>query len=253
MAGKGKYILIKVVGIAGLLLAVVLYIIIYFFPTLKDINRSRRDLKDMNLKITDYVKMEGTFSFSTQHEREFFKEAETALRNRIPQIRSREEFIALFTRISNEIQDQAQKDGISNLVFTSDSVDLKINASSLSSDKKTLDSLLSFTTLRLSQLYKEEEMNRGRVANGQTNANPGSGLAALVPGVTFHTVSLSFTGDLKNALNFINHTPWNNYYINQEKILISAGEPNPFFIVFVRIYYIDLREKTNAPHYGTLP
>lgn len=253
MASKGKYILIKIMGIVGLMMVVVLYFIIYFLPTLKDINRYRRELKDKNLKITDYVKMENKFKFSTQQERGFFKQADAALKSRIPRIRSREEFIALFTLISNDIQNQAQKDGIYNLVLTSESKDLKINASSLSSDKKTLDDLLSFTTQRLTRLRKEEEMAASRIPYNQKPAAPGSGLAALVPGVNFHTVSLSFTGDLKSALNFVNHITWSNYYLSQDKILISRGASNPFFIVFVRIYYIDLREKPAQQKYGTAP
>lgn len=244
---KGKYILIKILGIAGLLLVVLIYFLAYFIPALKDINRYRRELKDMNLKITDYVKMESSFSFSTEQERLFFQQAQEVLKSKIPEIRSREEFIALFTRISNQLQDQAQKDGVFNLMLTSESKDLRINASSLSSDKQSLDDLLSFTTVRLNRLRKDQEMALTRQFESQRGPVPGSGLATMIPGTSYHIVSLSFTGNLKSALNFINHLSWSNYYISAEKILIDSGTVYPYFIVFLRIYYIDLRAQEKKP------
>jgi hypothetical protein len=242
---KSKYFLIKVFSILGLLMVIFIYFAIYFLPTVKDISKYKRDLKDMNLKISDFVKMEGSFSFANDAERGIIQRSEEELKSRVPEVKNREDFIALFTRVSNYIQGLAREDGIHNLVVTSDSKDLKINAGSLASDKRTLDDLLVFATRRLAMLRKRldmEERKRPLPLPAQNQAaRAAAGLAGLLPGVKHRTVWLSFTADLKNAAGFINHIPWSNYYLSQDRILVSSGDVFPYYLVSLKIFYIDLR------------
>lgn len=253
---KNKYFYLKVFGIVTLIMSGILYFLLYFVPTLKSINRYRRQLKDTNLKIADYMKVENTFTFASQQEEGFISRAEQELTGKIPEIRSREEFIALFTSIADDLQQQAKQDGIFNLLLKSQSQELQVDASSLSSDKKTLGNLLTYTAQRLSRLRKEQEvaMNR-RYVSGPTAATTAvqqpstipRNLEELVPGVKYHTITLSFTGELKPALNFINHIPWSSHYIKEDKILVSAGEMFPYYIVFLRVYYLDRRGNPGTP------
>ena len=244
---KSKYFLIKVSGIVGLIVIILLYFLLYFIPSLKSISRYKRELKDMNLKITDFVRQENAFTYSNDEERRHFEETEKELLSRIPEVKTREDYILLFTRVSDHIQKLAREDGILNLVLKSDSAELSVNASTFSRDKKTLDDLVSFTARRLLELRKEqeqaEERRRGTGTDGVVSPPPGmnSDLYALVKGIKFHSVILSFTGELKNAMNFINHIPWSDYYLGEDKVLIAAGDFFPYYILLLKIYYIDKR------------
>jgi hypothetical protein len=245
---KNKYLLYKLSGIVFLILAIILYFLLYFIPALKSINLYKRQLKDTNLQVADFVEAESNFTFSNQRERHFFTQAEQELKDKIPEVKTREDFIAIFTKISDYIQQCAQGDGIFNLVLKSDSPELSVNASTLSSDKKTLDDLLGFASRRLLELRKEQERLAGRQrgTGGSTATAPktNSGLSSLVKDVKYQTITLSFSGELKNALNFINHIPWSEYYMSEDKILVSSGELLPYYIVFLKIYFIDHQGET---------
>lgn len=241
---KSKYFLIKVFGFVALLMVILIYFVVYFLPSIKDISRYKRELKDMNLKIVDFVKMEGSFTFSDEAERTYFLLSQEELKGKVPEVKNREDIIALYTRVSNYIQSLAREDGIHNLVVTADSKDLKVNAGSLASDKRTLDDLLVFATRRLAILRKQIDLEeRRRIPSAMDpNLTKGpTGLASLLPGIKHNTIWLSFTADLRNAVNFINHIPWSNYYLKQDRIMVTEGDVYPYYLVSLRIYYIDQR------------
>jgi len=196
---RRKNLFIKLAGILSLIFLISIYILLYFIPTLKSINRYKRQLKDMNLKILDFTRMDSDFSFSDERERNYFARINRELSGKIPEVRSKEDFIALNTRISNYIQKLAGEDGILNLVI------------------------------------KPDEEQKGA---------PVKGFSLRINNVKSLTITLSFTGKIKNAVNFINHIPWSDYYLSEDRILISAGDILPYYIVVLKIYYIDLQEQT---------
>jgi hypothetical protein len=245
---KNKYFLIKVSGIVFLILVVVLYFLLYFLPSIKEISKYKRQLKDKNLQVTDFVKMENSFTFSNEQERNDFNLLERKLTERTPQVRSREDFISLFTRVSDYVQSLAKKDGIFNLVITSDAKEIKVKTGSLATDKKSLEDLLSYSSQRLSVLRRKLEMEeRNSQLMEHTTKAPdiGDNIAKLVPGVKYHTMWLSFTGELRNVLQLINHLPWSRYYLCEDQVIISQGDFLPYCIISLRIYYKDLRTDNN--------
>jgi hypothetical protein len=230
-----KYFLIKIFGVASLILIIILYFLLYFIPSVKSINLYKRQLKDLNLKISDFIKMETAFTFSNETERDSIEMVEKELKGKIPEVKNKQDFIRLFTEVSNYIQKLAAKDGIVNMVVNSDSRELRINAGALSTDQKTLNELLNFAFQRSTQFQKEIKGKQS--APGINGAS--EGISSLAPGIQYQSVTLSFTAPLKNALNFTNHIPWGPYYLTEDKIIISTGSPLPYHIVFLKIYYID--------------
>lgn len=241
---KNKYIFIRIAGIAFLILLIVVYFILYFVPTIKEISFQKRQLKDMNLKIADFVKMENTFSFSNDQERALFAASKEELAQRIPQVYQREDYIALFTRVSQYVQQLAKTDGIFNLVFTSDSQEMQVETGSLAVNKKSLDQLLLFSSQRLSAL--KQQLGSAYQATGFVSG----GLATLVPGLQYHTVWLSFSAEMPSALHFINHIPRYNALLSEDKILIATAAGTPNFLMSLKIYYRDFR---NQPNTGKKP
>ncbi|MCP5049489.1 MAG: hypothetical protein GY940_20125 [bacterium] len=246
---KRKYFLIKVLGILAFILVAGLYYLFYFVPSIKDISAYKRQLKDMNLKITDFVKMENSFSFSNEEERGYFRQSEEELKEKIPQIRSREDFLSLVTRVSNQVRNLAKGDGIFNLVLTSRSQDLNINAGSMSTDKKSLEKLLEFSSQQLSILRRKQETETRTLGPNESQGSKSldKGLSRLLQGIKTHTLWLSFTGELPNAMNFVNHIPWSNYYLSEDKIIISTGDVLPYYILSLKVWYIDSKDVKGGP------
>lgn len=236
-----KYVLIKIAGIAFLFLIIIFYFLLYFIPTIKTISYNKRQLKDINLRIADFVKSESAFAFPNQEENAVFMRTNDELNAKLSHVKNNEDFIDLFTRVSHYISQQAEQDGIHNLVINSESKELKVNAGTLSSDKKTLDQLLSFSYRKLGQFRKVT-----RTSPPKTGI---SGIETLIPGITSHTITLCFTGELRNAMNFINHIPWGSFYLQEDKVLVSTGPTFPYYIVFLKIYYIR-DNNTSTPGQG---
>ena len=196
---RRKNLLIKIAWILSLIFLVIIYVLLYFIPALKSINRDKRRLKDMNIKIMDFTRMESDFSFSDERERNYFARTTRELSDKIPEVKNREDFITLKTKISHNIQKLAGKDGILNLV-----------------------------------LKPGEEQK----------AAPAKEFSLRFNNVKSFTITISFTGKIKNAVNFINHIPWSDYYLSEDRILISAGDIFPDYSVVLKVYYIDLQEQT---------
>jgi hypothetical protein len=57
------------------------------------------------------------------------------------------------------------------------------------------------------------------------------------------TVFLTFSGNVRSAMNFINHIPWSNYYLRPDTITVSVSEAAPYYMVYLNVYFIDLRSR----------
>ena len=75
---------------------------------------------------------------------------------------------------------------------------------------------------------------------------PAAKPAPLLENLNHQLVYLSFTGELKQALLFINRLPWSDYYLRPHNIMVSSGGEAPFYMVFLKVYYIDTRPPEEA-------
>jgi hypothetical protein len=262
---RKKYFFSKIVAAVVLIMVVVVYFFFYFIPALEAINRYKRQVKDMNLKIADFKKASTRFSFPDQRERGYFLQLERELSAKIPKVASREDFIRLFTGISAYIRELAERDGIYNLVIESDPGKLKRDKGEYKippykglrgsrrgeprvhpafSDSLP-DDLISIAAPRLNRIPTWGSPHRGM----------DNDLSALVKGIQYQTIALIFTGELKNAVNFINHLSWGPYYLVEDKILVNAGDKFPYYIVFLKTYYIEAENAglKPAPVPGSTP
>jgi len=218
---KKKKLFIRVSGILFMIFFVFAYFWFYFVPTVEKINRHKRELKDMKLKIENFLEMKTEISFPDERERAIFKETDEALRSKIPGVKGKEDFTALFVRVFDYLKKRGRADGIFNLGITFDSRESGLNATPLLTDKRSPEQLLNSAFLRL--------------------APPSSGL--LVKDLNHQTILLRFPGNLRNALNFINHIPWSDDYLRMDTITVYPGKVSPGYLVFLNVYFIDLRPK----------
>lgn len=237
---KNKYFYTKIFGIASLIFLVFIYIIFYFVPSVESINRYKRDLKSTKLRIKDFVKMERVFSFSTEREKEFFREIDGELKSKFPEIANREDLINLFAKVSDYIQNLARKDGILNLIIKINSKEIEKNSRIFSTDTDIVKRLLNFTESKLSEIKNQNEINKKNRTSG--NLVGRKLFLSNFGNLKYCVIFLSFTGELKNVLNFINHIPWATFYLNEERIFISENDFSPNYLVFLKMYYIDKRK-----------
>ncbi|MCX6583567.1 MAG: hypothetical protein NT166_25620 [Candidatus Aminicenantes bacterium] len=113
-----KPIFITLFWIVFLIFSIFLYLLFYFVPSIEGINHQKRELNDMNLKIENFLDMQKTFSFSDEKEIKLLNAADTELRNRIPNLKSKERVVSLLTRAADFIKKRARADGIVALHVT---------------------------------------------------------------------------------------------------------------------------------------
>lgn len=178
--------IVRLCALFSILFLILIYLVLYFFPTVKSINRLKRETKDIYSKIEEFGKIETNFSFPDEREQHYFLGAGREFKSKIPKIRGKGDYIDLLAAISDYLVNRARKDGI---------------------------------------------------------PDPGIKPGADQEGITvegnlkYRTVILSFKGNLRSGLLFINHIPWGDFYLVPGTITLTRGDSFPVFLLTVKIYY----------------
>jgi hypothetical protein len=229
---KIKFFNIKVFSFLFFILFVFTYSIFILIPSIKVVNKSKRELKDMNLKIRDNIEQNRIFSFLDKKEKHIFRRENLKLKHNIPKIRTRREFTELLNQNFLYFQKLAQKDGIDCLVYIHNYERSEVNFEFFSKNKKKPQYLLDFIKIQLKNIEKKRN-------NGNSSLIKYEFLIKLKD-LKHHRVFLCFTGNMKSSLNFINHVAWGKYYITGDKIIVSRSNVRPIFWMEIKIYFIDL-------------
>lgn len=191
--------MIRVTGILSILLLIVLYYLIYFSPTVKSINRIKREVKDINLQTEEFGEIESDLSFPDEKEDEYFKQAEKDFIKKIPRIRGQAGLKKLITKVSDNFSGLAKRDGI---------------------------------------------------ANFKIDSRPGEGGIKAGDSLKYRNIYLSFSGDLKSALNFINHLPYGDSYLTAGNISLAKDSSLPLYSVVIKIYYFSGKAQVSGSRGG---
>ncbi|MCK5058213.1 MAG: hypothetical protein KAT34_16290 [Candidatus Aminicenantes bacterium] len=183
---RKRNVMIRITAILSVLLLIFLYLILYFFPAVKDINRLKREVKNTRLKIEEFVEIERRFSFPDKKERKYFAKAEREFERKVPRVRGKGELARLIRSISGYFSGLAEKEGVANLSLKSELDEPAVNVRD---------------NLKYRRMY------------------------------------MSFSGDLKKGLNFINHIPRCDSYLTADRITLSTREDSLLFSTVVKIYY----------------
>lgn len=113
-----KTFFVKFAWIAGIILAIFLYLFFYIIPSLFEIGQGERILSEMKMKIENFKEIQKSFPFPDAKENQFFKDADGLLQKRFPAVTSKADLNSLLARVSDYLRKRARADGI---------IDLRIN------------------------------------------------------------------------------------------------------------------------------
>lgn len=117
---KRRKLVIRLSFIAAIVMVAALYMLLYFFPTVKTINRSRREAKHLSLKLEDDRLDRINFSFPDEREEKIFSKTKGELKRRLPKVRGRNDFSKLVTAVSAQLLKLAAEEGILDLAIEAD-------------------------------------------------------------------------------------------------------------------------------------
>jgi hypothetical protein len=224
----------KLIGLAGLVLLVALWFVLFFFPSTVELNHLKREARDLGDQIKGNMNAGEAFEFPDTLELGRFQTTETQLQTELPRIEHADGLFRLITQVSGFLKEAAAAEGLGNLIVSSNSKDLEINAQALPQTGRDLEELLMFSSSRL----REIQVQADRGAALPQSAGP-FGLAS-------HTLFMTFAGDLKAALSFLHRLPSLNRALRVEKLVLSEGRENPLFLVLVRLHFWDVRARSAA-------
>lgn len=225
---------LKLIGLAGLILLVILWFALFFFPSTIELNKLKREVKDLGDQINQNINAGEAFEYPDTQELERFEASRSQLQTELPRVEHAEGLFRMITQVSGFLKETAAAEGLSNLIVSSNSKDLEINAQALPQTGQDLEELLMFSSTRLREL--QVEMDRKGVR--------GAAVPEVGPfGLASHTLFMTFTGDLKAALSFLHRLPSLDRSLRIEKLVVGEGRKNPLFLVLVRLYFWDVGSK----------
>ncbi len=227
-----RYRLVKIIGLAGIPLLIFLWFLVFFMPNMVETNQVKRQLKDIADQLKRNIKVDDQFENPDRQELERFRTAEEELQNELPSVDSADGFLRLITTVSGFLKETAAAERLSNLIVSSNSRDLEINAQTLPQSGESLEELLQFTSNRLREIQVESERNGGNSA--VNNRNGPFGLSS-------HNLYMAFSGDLKPALSFLHRLPMLDRSLRIEKMVVCEGVKQPLFLVYARLFFWDHR------------
>lgn len=227
-----RFRLVKIVGLAGLPLVVVLWFLLFFLPNTVQTSQAKRQLKDIGDQLKRNLQLDDRFELSDPLELERFARAEEELRGGLPTVDGADGFLRMITAVSGFLKETAAAEGLSNLIVSSNSRDLEINAQTLPQSGESLEELLQFTSNRLREILVESE-RRGQESVSAEGKGPF--------GLSSHQLYMAFSGELKTALSFLHRLPMLHRALRMERMVICQGTKSPLFLVYARIFFWDQR------------
>lgn len=230
---KIKSFNIKIFSFLFFILFIVIFFIYIFIPEVKLINKSKIELKDLNLKIRDNIKQNRIFSFLNEKEKDIFRKENLKLKHHIPEVGTAGDLTELLDKSFLFIQGLAEKDGIDCLVYVSNLEKLNAISKIFSKNGKKPQHFLNFCRLQLKNIEKEYSKASSLIKEE---------FIVKLKGLKYCKVFLCFTGKMKGLLDFVNHITWGKYYIVGDKISVFLGNVSPIFWIEIKIYFKDLRK-----------
>lgn len=222
-------------------LFILILLILFFtywilFPLLEDINRLKREKKDLELKISDLKQMSNRFYPQDKKEEVLFKNEDDAMKRSLVSIDRTQDIKVLADRFRNYVQKLARLQGLPDENYILVAEDKIPEIKSIPEKSPELRN-------RAASLFKEIfERKRGK-----TKEN----VLFSPPGLHFRRFVLFWTADMAISLKFLNRLTWGNEYVSLDEVAVYPEEGAPLFMAGLRLYFFD-ENRQPSPATGTV-
>jgi hypothetical protein len=223
-----------------ILLVILTYLLIYFFPTIIDINRSKREIKDINMRIQDLGRLEGTIRFSNKREKNFFRKLNKDWQDKIPKILNKSDRVLFIQRISEHIKEIVTRERIKNLIITTGGDIPEVVYQNIYPGISGQNCLRDQLKLFLESSKKNQSID----------SEDSGYFAHLLENISALTLYTALEGDIKGCARFIRVLPLFSHYIKADKVLIKAGINFPYILVKLKVYFREKVGKNAVTKYG---
>jgi hypothetical protein len=228
MKGRWRSLGRGVLKALGLLLFVVLFSILVLFPIIKDINRLKREKKDLELKISDFQQTAYRFSLPDERERSLFRAEDQVLRRAALSVQTGADLQVLIGRVDRYVQNLARLQGISEKEYFLAAAGGTFRASDQAAELQEFQNFIA-ANLKEKPPQQREEHDED---------------SFFIPqGLDYCRLWLFWTAEMSKALPFLNRLTWGNEYVAPDEILVSEGRHYPLFAVGLRLYFFDKRRQ----------
>lgn len=200
---------------------ILVYLAVYLFPALIDINHYRREIKDVKLRFQDLNREVVAITFSDQREKKMFHRTDTKYRSRIPFLKNRPDRNKWQKKLVSYIRNTAGKQGIHQLIMTDADEVSNILIHSDFPSKNELAELLG------EEFKTPEKPLLQDFASGERVCSDNYFLGFQVP------ISVG----LRALTGLVNYP----LQLGITEIRIIAGPGSPYFLLALRAFY---RQKT---------
>ncbi len=206
-----KYLYIKVSIISAILLSIILWGLLYFFPTNRYIYNSNKKIKELKRIVAKYKRDKSKFHRTNIFEIKLMENMIKRFNDKFYIVNNKENMIHFYRKIYDHIQYYEKQKG-----------------------DKIID--LQITTETGNDISRGQYRNTTDIKKNKSNGL----LSQLIPKLEEKLIKLSFNGELKDVLNFINHITWGDLFISIKGLEVSTN-----FKLTIKVYYINDRTKNN--------
>jgi len=225
----------------GLLLGLIFYLFGYFLPTVKTINRVKRETRDARLRVSDFRRVSERFKSSDQAERRFFQDIDKRLTDFLPGIRDRSEYQRRRDEGFSIIVSRARRSGVSDLLLAYES--------DAGAEMKVERRLASADRLRASMFTAQFATQRNECHRWLVDgASPP--MDVNLDGMNGRSFCLVFAAKLKHGLGLLNSLPWGIAGLQLDRCLLMGKGRLPFFVVLVKMHFRDFAQPPRVPGGG---
>jgi len=225
-----------------IVLVLLTYLGVYFFPTVIDINRSKREIKDIKMRIQELSQVEDAVLLTNKREKNIFRQTSRKFLSNIPKLKNNKARTIFIQKVVDHIKEIAARERIENMVMMTNGErpEVLYQTHAQSEGKKNI---------LLKQLKHFKQTNQ----KNPENKNKGSGYYShLLVNFSSKVLFTAFESGIKNGSRFINQLPFFSAYIKTERVLLVSGKPLPHFLLKLRVYYRE-KAKINSTQKHTRP
>ncbi|MEW6456911.1 MAG: hypothetical protein AB1410_09410 [Acidobacteriota bacterium] len=207
----------------NLILKYSIYIIIFIFPVLSYLlffNQEIKSFDELKGKIDEYNKKIEKFNVEWRNferpdglEQSYWDQMNREFDKKVPMINTREDLILFNSSVIKEIREIAKRNAMADVSINSEITDMSINVPQTISSQGNVEELKGLKEKNVKEIDMRYEVMESFL------------------------LKLSYSGDFKNCINFINEATHVNYLVSIIKIDVKRQVGEVLYIVYLKVYY----------------